>query len=80
MSKVILPQILITDGYHQLDDASLAIELEGANRLTETSFGTFTLIVGFRDKVFCADRKNPQPFICIKSNEAGKLNLFMAGD
>lgn len=79
MSKIIFPQMLITDGYHQVDDEAVAIELEGAKiAYTNDSFGAFTLIVGFRDKSFCADPKNPVPFICIKNHVAGKLNLFIS--
>jgi hypothetical protein len=69
---------IVGDGYCPIFDDDLAIELEGAEIVEQNDmFGTFTLIVGYRDRAYSADGKIAQPFICIKNHTAGQPHLFM---
>lgn len=72
---------IVGDGYYPIFDDDLAIELEGAEITAQNDmFVTFTLIVGYRDKAYSADRKTAQPFVCIKNNTPGAPHLFMWRD
>jgi hypothetical protein len=61
-------------GYYRLDDATLAIELDGAQiALRDDSFEGFTFIIGYRDKAFGGNA-----FVCIENRLRDGLHLFMA--
>lgn len=65
---------VIGNGYHRLDDATLATELDGAViELKDDSFEGFTLIVGHRAKSV-----GGEPFIAIENRLRGGLHLFIA--
>lgn len=77
MSASILHSI-IGDGYYLLTDEELAIELEGAEIAEENAvFEVFTLIAGYRDRAFSADRKMADPFICIRNSLSNGPHLFI---
>jgi hypothetical protein len=70
---------IIGDGYYPLNDEELEIELAGAEIIEENPmFEAFTLIVGYRDKGFSAERKTAEPFVCIKSHLPNGPHLFMS--
>lgn len=65
---------VIGNGYHRVDDATLATELDGAViQLKDDSFEGFTLIVGYR-----AESAGSQPFIAIENRLRGGLHLIIA--
>jgi hypothetical protein len=66
------------DGYYPMSDDALAAELDGAEIVEQNDmFGTFTLIVGYRDKAFSTDGKTAEPFVCIKNHTHGLPHLFI---
>lgn len=72
---------IIGDGYYPINDEELEIELAGAEIIESNAmFGSFTLIVGYRDKVFSADGKTAQSFLCIKNHTPGAPHLFTTKD
>jgi hypothetical protein len=72
---------ILGDGYYPINDEALEIELAGADIVEENDmFETFTLVVGYRDKSYSADKKTAQPFVCIKNNTPGAPHLFLAKD
>ena len=69
---------IIGDGYYPINDEALAVELAGAQIVESNDmFDSFTLIIGYRDKAFSADRKVAEPFVCIKNHTPGMPHLFM---
>ena len=69
---------MIGDGYYPISDDALAAELEGAEVVEQNGmFGTFTLIIGYRDKAFSVDKNSAQPFVCIRNHTPGLPHLFM---
>ncbi len=72
---------IIGSGYYPINDEELEIELAGAEIVESNAmFGTFTLIVGYRNKAFSADGETAQPFLCIQNHAAGLPHLFTSKD
>lgn len=69
---------MIGDGYYPISDEALEAELEGAEIVEQNyTFGTFVLIVGYRDPTFSNDGKTAEPFVCIKNLTPNLPHLFM---
>jgi hypothetical protein len=69
---------IIGDGYYPINDEALAVELAGAEIVESNDmFGAFTLIVGYRDPAYSADRRTREPFVCIKNHAPDLPHLFL---